>query len=143
MSTESQRVFLSGKMTALALGIPVKIPNTVFNIPTNAPYAEFNIMTTKPFTVGGMGEGKIMERYVGMIQLTVWVPEGKGTKASALACDKFAKHFRHTLGRDLEGWTYTFKSAEVLTPDTKQGYSVQIARIPFHRDEITEVQVSI
>lgn len=139
MSVESQRVYLAGKMAQLSLGIPVAMPNQPFSVPVNAPYAEFHIMGTKPIPIGGEGKNKLRERHVGIIQLTIWIPEGKGTKGSATAADKFGDKFKHKNGRDAEGCTYIFKGCEVTSPSTKVGWSCQIARIPFHRDEIAAV----
>ena len=115
------------------------MPNTKFDIPVNAVYGEFHILGTKPFVAGGSGENKVIERHVGMIQLTIWVPEEKGTKAASEAADKFAKGFAHKQGRDTSGSTYVFKGVETINPDTKTGYSVHVSRIPFHRDTRTQV----
>lgn len=139
MSNESQRVYLSNKMSKLALGLPVKMPNLDFDFPKNSPYAEFWIMGTKGIPISGEGTNKIKERFPGMIQLTVWVPDGKGTKASSVAIDKFIEAFEYRTGRDAAGSSYEFKGSETFTPDTKQGWSVTIARISFRRDEVKKV----
>ena len=143
MSFEEQRVYLSGKVTDLGLSIPVEMPNTPFKQPTNSAYAQFHILGTKPFIVGGEGEGKARFRHVGMVQLTVWIPEGKGTKGATEAADKFADLFQMKQGRDRVGCTYRFKVAEVQNPQVKQGWDVTVVRIPFTRDEVGTVQVSL
>ncbi|ARK07414.1 hypothetical protein LAV_00014 [Sphingobium phage Lacusarx] len=139
MSKEAERKYLSRVFTRIGVDLPVKMPNLAFDIPKNAPYGEFHIMGTKPFVVGGAGENKIVNRYVGMVQLNIWIPEGKGTKGAAEAGDKFAKMFAHKSGRDTAGSNYVFKGAETINPDVKNAYTVQVVRIPFHRDTIESV----
>jgi hypothetical protein len=143
MSYESQRVYLSDKVAKADLGLPVRLPNIDFVAPKNQPYAEFWIMGTKAITIGGAGEGKVMNRYVGLIQFNVFVPGNSGTKASTIAHDKFAKLFQNKKGRDAEGNNYTFKMAEVMNPQTAEGHTVQVVRVPFHRDAIEPIQTSL
>lgn len=143
MSYESQRVYLSDKVAKANLGLPTRLPNIDFKVPKNTPYAEFWIMGTKGFTLGGAGEGKVMNRYVGLVQFNVFVPSNTGTKASSIAHDKFAKLFQNKKGRDAEGNTYTFKMAEVMNPQEVEGHTVQVVRVPFHRDAIEPIQISL
>lgn len=142
MSNESQRVFITDKMAKLNITFPVKLPGLPFEFPINLPYGEFWIMGTKPFPAGGFGKGKIIERTIGVIQLTTWVPEGQGTKAAIVAIDLFGKAFKYKLGTDAEGCRYKFQGCEVIAPTIKSDWTCILARIPFQRDEIAEVEIT-
>lgn len=142
MSNESQRVLLTTKVAAANLGLPVKMPNDEFDQPVNSPWAEFFILGGKPFTVGGEGKGKKRTRYVCMVQLSVWTPAGKGTKASALAADKFGTLFENRIFRDRDGNSYKFSDAETMTPSTIQGWSAEVVRITYTRDEVKVVGIT-
>lgn len=131
-------------MSKTDFGFAVRIPNQPFKQPENAVYGEFHIMGgTEPIPVGGMGAGKIVERNVRMIQLTVWIPEGKGTAAGAKALDKFNDLFAWKLGRDREGNTYKFRGLQTFNPTVKAGWECMIGRVPFTRDETTLVDVGV
>jgi hypothetical protein len=143
MSIEAQRVYLSNKFTRLGMDLKVAMPNQPFDIPKNAAYGEFHILGSDYFEVGGEGEGKVRLRHVSIVQLTIWVPEGKGTKGSAMAADLFTKGFQFKQGRDSAGQIYRFKGPQVMNPSTKNGWSVTVARVPFERDEVVEVQTSL
>lgn len=140
MSEETIREYLSGKVAALNLGIPVKMPGKDMPIPKNATYGEFWIMGAQPFPAGGFGEGKILERTPGVIQLTVWIPENGGTQPGTLAIDLWGKGFKWKLGRDDDGATYKFKGVQTVTPQIKSAYTCMVARIAFTRDEIVPIQ---
>lgn len=148
MSVEAQRIYLSNKFTAgmLAGGVtlPVKMPNVPFDIPVNAPYGEFHIITGPvPVTIAGEGRGKVRNRHTGMVQLTIWMPEDSGTKVGTRTGDKFKDIFQLKLGRDSSQDVYQFGVLQSFTPDTKTGYSVAVFRVPFTRDEVAAVQISI
>ncbi len=148
MSVEAQRIYLSNKftagMTAAGVTLPVKMPNNSFDIPVNAPYGEFHIITGPvPITIAGEGRGKVRNRHIGMVQLTVWMPEDTGVKVGTRAGDKFGEIFQLKLGRDSAQNVYQFGVLQSFTPDTKTGYSVAVFRVPFTRDERAAVQISI
>lgn len=143
-SHDEQRRFLADRFTQIVLGIPVKMPNTPFDIPKNAPYGEFHILgNAEPIPIGGEGSGKIRERTVGMIQLTVWVPQDAGTKIASVAGDKFGKMFKWRQFRDREGSIYRFKGLQTFTPSDKAGRSITVFRLSFEKDSIEEIQVGI
>lgn len=142
MSYESQRVFITDKMAKLNITFPVKLPGIDLEFPINEAYGEFWIMGAKPFPAGGFGKGKIVERTVGVIQLTTWTPAGQGTKHATVAIDLFRKAFNYKLGTDTEGCRYKFQGCETITPTIKNGWTCILARIPFQRDEIVEVEIT-
>lgn len=145
MSKEAERVYLTNKMKARAgeLGFPISYPNQPFNIPVNDIYGEFHIMSgPRPIIVGGEGKGKVRVRYVGMVQLTVFVPKEKGTKKAAMAQDVFKEIFQLKLGRDTEHSTYKFGVLQDYTPETKAGWECYVTRVSFERDSIEDVQIS-
>lgn len=146
MSKEAERIFITGMMKAREgdLGFPIAYPNHDFNVPANATYGEFFIISgPKPIIVGGEGKGKVRVRRVGMVQLTVWVPNKKGTKIGTVAQDVFEDIFQFKLGRDTAGSTYCFDAIQDYTPDVKSGYECFIFRVPFYRDTIEVAQVSL
>lgn len=147
MSLEAQRKYVTDKFTSagiIASDFPVLLPNLQATIPPNAPYGEFHIISGgKPITLGGQGEGKVLNQYVGMVQLTVWVPEGKGTKTATTAGDKFKDAFAGKLGRDSAQQTYEFHYMQDFTPQVNTGWTCQVFRIPFDRRVVEEIQVSI
>lgn len=145
MSKEAERVYLTNKMKARAdeLGFPISYPNHQFNIPVNDIYGEFHIMSgPKPIIVGGEGKGRIRVRYVGMVQLTVYIPKDKGTKKAALAQDVFKEIFQFKLGRDAEQSSYKFGVLQDYNPETKVGWECYVVRVSFQRDSIETVQIS-
>lgn len=145
MSEEAERIYLTKKMKDSAgdLDFPIAYPNHDFDVPKNAPYGEFFIISgPKPIIAGGEGKGKVRVRYVGMVQLTVWVPKDKGTKIGSIAADTFKGIFQFKLGRDESGSVYCFEAFQKATPDSKAGWACFVFRVPFHRDTIEVVQVS-
>jgi hypothetical protein len=145
VSKEAERVYLTNKMQARdsELGFPISYPNHQFNIPVNAIYGEFHIMSgPKPIIVGGEGKGKVRVRYVGMVQLTVYVPKDKGTKKAALAQDVFREIFQFKLGRDTEQSSYKFGVLQDYTPETTAGWECFVVRVSFQRDSIEIIQIS-
>lgn len=142
MSLEAQRIYLSNKFAAGDVGIPVAMPNQPFNIVPNTVYGEFHIVNgPKPVIIGGEGKGKVRARYPGFVQLTIWVPEEKGTKAATIAADKFKDIFQFKVGRDSVGQVYRFKTLQPYTPTPKAGYSCMVVRVPFHRDVVETVEI--
>lgn len=144
MSQEAQRVYLTRKFTDAGVGLPVQIPNIDSNIPENAPYGEFHIVANAPpVTLGGEGKGKVRRAYVGFVQLTVWIPEGKGTKTATQTGDKFEAIFAGKLGRDSAGQTYEFDGMQSFAPTTKNGWSCSVFRVSFRRMVVEEVQINL
>lgn len=144
MSLEAQRVFLTRKMEMKIkdFGLPISLPNQPFDIPKNAPYGEFHIMAgPQPVIIGGEGKGKGRVRYVGMVQLTIFVPKEKGTKGAMLAGDLFESIFQLRTGRDAAQSTYKFGVMQPFTPDTKAGWECFVYRVPFKRDAVKVVEV--
>lgn len=146
MSKEAQRVYLTKKMKAreAELGFPISYPNQPFNIPVNAPYGEFHILSgPRPIIVGGEGAGKVRIRYVGFVQLTIFLPKETGTKKAALAENVFKQIFQLKQGRDTAGSSYKFGVLQDFTPETKAGWECYVVRVPFNRDSIEEVQIGV
>ena len=144
MSKEAQRVYLTNKMKTRQgdLDFPISFPNQPFNIPVNAPYGEFHIISgPKPIIVGGEGTGKVRVRYVGFVQLTVFLPKETGTKKATTSEDVFKAIFQFKQGRDAAGSTYKFGALQDFTPETKAGWECYVVRVPFHRDSVEEVQI--
>lgn len=144
MSLEAQRVFLTKKMEQRVgeFAFPVAMPNQTFNIPKNAPYGEFAIMSGgKPIIVGGEGPGKVRNRYIGMVQIVVFVPKEKGTKAAMVAGDVFKSIFQLKTGRDTAQAAYRFGVMEDFTPETKAGWECFVYRVPFKRDIVEQVEI--
>lgn len=126
------------------VGIPVALPNLEFQIPVSDPYGEFHIIGgTPPVIMGGEGEGKVRNCYVGFVQLTVWVPVNKGIKPATTAGDKFKDIFAQKVGRDLAGQVYRFGPMQEFTPTGKQGWECAVYRVPFRREVVEDIQVSI
>jgi len=147
VSLEAQRQYITGKFTSagiIAPDFPVLLPNLTSPIPTNAPYGEFHIIGGgKPITLAGEGEGKVRNQYVGLVQLTVWVPEGKGTKELTTIGDKFAAAFAGKVGRDSAQQTYRFQYMQELTPQVQTGWTCQVFRVAYDRQVVEEIQVSV
>lgn len=145
MSKEAERIYLTNKMKARAseLGFPISYPNQPFDIPVNSTYGEFHIMSgPNPIIAGGEGKGKVRVRYVGLVQLTVFVPKEKGTKAATTARDVFKEIFQFKLGRDAAQSSYKFGVLRDYSPETKAGWECYVVRVPFERDSIETVQIS-
>lgn len=151
MSLFSNQKYLSGKFTLAGVDLPVKMPNLPFSVPVNAPYGEFHIIKgPKPVVIAGEGAKKAggettnyaRVRYVGYVQLTIWVPEGKGTKGAAQAGDKFKDIFQFKQGRDDDGDIFRFGAIEPYSPTVKTGYDCTVFRIPYELDTVEAVQVS-
>lgn len=152
MSQVSNLAYLTGKFTNASIDLPCKLPNLPFAIPKNAPYGEFHIIKgPQPVVIAGEGAkrrggettNKARVRYVGFVQLTVWVPEGKGTKGAAEAGDKFKAIYQFRKGRDSSGDIFRFGALQPFTPQTKTGYDCTVFRVPYEMDTLEEVQVSI
>lgn len=146
MSKEAERVFLTKKMQDRVgdFGFPISFPNQPFNIPKNAAYGEFHILSgPRPIIVGGEGRGKVRVRYVGFVQLTVFLPKEKGTKTATVAEDTFKDIFQFKLGRDEAQSTYCFETLQDFSPETKAGWECYVFRVPFHRDSIEDVQIGL
>ncbi len=143
MSQESQRSFITAKVANADFGLPVKIPNLPFVQPTNAPWAEFYLMGgTPPIVAGGSGPGMIVERTIRMIQLSIWIPEGKGLKPGTDPLDVFENLFAYKIGRDKDGLAYEFKGMQSFTPTVGAGWTCLVGRIPYRVDRQTRIPVT-
>lgn len=141
MSEEIQRKFLTGKAKVLhTVAFPCRMPNQDgFDFPKNKAYGEFWIIGGDSFTIAREGPGKVRNRYVQMVQLTIWVPEGKGTKPATDAADVFKTLFQSKQGRDEIGQFYRFGTIQSFTPSTKEGWTVAVYRIPYTRDVVEAI----
>ena len=145
MSIEAQRVYLTDIIDQRKgdFAFPFSLPNQPFNIPKNAPYGEFHIVAgPKPVVISGEGAGKARVRYVGFVQMTVYVPKEKGTKVATTSGDKFKTIFQFKLGRDSAGSAYKFGVLQEFTPDTEAGWECYVYRVPFTRDSVETVHIS-
>lgn len=145
MSKEAQRVYLTTRMTNYLsqFGFPIAMPNQPFDIPKNAVYGEFHVIDgPRPIIVGGEGRGRVRVRYVGFVQLTVWIPQDTGTKDGTQAEDKFRDIFQLHQGRDTAGSQYKFGALQAFTPQTKKGYECVVVRVPFERDSVEQVTIT-
>lgn len=145
MSKEAERVYLINKMKARAgdLDFPIGYCNLPFDIPVNAVYGEFHIVSgPRPIIVGGEGIGRVRVRYVGFVQLAIFVPKEKGTKKAAVASDVFKDIFQFKVGRDAEMSSYKFGVLQDFTPETKAGWECFVVRVPYTRDSVEAVQIS-
>ena len=146
MSKEAQRVYLTSLMNDRVgdFAFPIALPNQSFNIPTNTPYGEFHVIAgPRPVVIAGHGKGKALVRYVGFVQLTIWLPNDKGMKAGALGEDIFKKIFQFRQGRDEANSTYKFGAQQDFTPQTKAGWECVVVRVPFQRDTVEEVMIGM
>ncbi len=146
MSKEAQRIYLTSRMNN-RLGLfdfPISMPNQPFNIPVNAPYGEFHIIEgPRSIPIGGEGRGKLRVRYVGFVQLTVWIPKEQGTTVGTTAEDIFKDIWQLQQGRDSVGSQYRFGVLQAFTPQTKVGWECFVVRVPFERDSIEDVTISV
>lgn len=145
MSKEAQRKYLTSRMNENInkFSFPIALPNQPFDIPVNLPYGEFHIILgPEPVIIGGEGKAKVRVRYVGFVQLNVWIPKEKGIQTASVAEDVFKDLFQFHQSRDDVGGTYKFKAIQSYTPETKQGWECISARVPFERDSIERVTIS-
>ena len=145
MSSEAQRVYLMERMLANLgrFSFPIALPNQPFDAPKNATYGEFHILSgPKSVVIGGEGRGRARVRYVGSVQLTIWMPNDKGTKTGSEGSDAFRKVFQLFQGRDSANSTYKFGVIQEFTPQTKAGWECAVVRVPFERDSIEDVTIS-
>lgn len=146
MSKETQRRYLTSVMKAAMsnFDFPIAYPNVKFDIPTNQPYGEFHIVNgPEPIIIGGEGPGKVRVRYVGLVQLTVWIPKNQGTKGATQAQDAFCALWQFRQFRDPANSTYRFGAAQEMNPKTKEGWECHACRVPFERDTIENVQITV
>lgn len=146
MSKEAQRVYLTTRMNN-RLGqfpFPISMPNQKFNIPVNEVYGEFHIIEgPRPIVISGEGRGKARVRYVGFVQLNVWIPKEGGTSPGTKAEDTFKDIWQFYQGRDSVGSQYRFGAIQPFTPQTKAGWECVVMRVPFERDSIENVTISV
>lgn len=146
MSKEAERKYLVAKFKANMddFGFPIALPNQPFDIPKNAIYGEFHILSgPKPAIISGEGKGKARVRRIGFVQLNVWIPKDKGTKGGTTAEDTFSDIFQMKVGRDEACSVYCFGAIQSFSGQTKVGYEVASFRVPYHRDSVEDVQVSL
>lgn len=122
---------------------PIAFENLPFNAPKNAPYGEYHVVAgPKPVIIGGEGRGKVRVRYVGFVQLTIWLPNDKGMQAGSLGEDIFKDIFQFHQGRDEAGSKYKFGALQDYAPQTKAGWECVVIRVPFQRDSIERVTIA-
>jgi hypothetical protein len=143
MSLESQRKFLVAKMKQIDFQFPIEYPNQPFDRPVGQPYGRFDIMGGTPIVIGGQGKGKAKVKYVHMIQLTVWCPEGKGVAPAGKGGDAFAKKFQLKQGRDDEGDFYRFDAIQPFGTKVVNGDHVQVYRIAYTRDSMQPIDIGM
>jgi len=151
VSKETERAYLTTIMFNEAetnpalVNRPIAYPNQEFNVPKNAPYAEFHIKSgPKPIIVGGEGRGRVRVRYIGFVQLTLWAPKNSGSAILTRGGDIFRDLFQFRQGRDADGSSYRFGAAEEGDVEQKSsGWYCYVVRVPFERDTIEPVQITI
>jgi hypothetical protein len=138
-------MFDEAQSNSLLSGVPIAYPNQEFNVPKNARFGEFHIVSgPKPVIAGGEGRGKVRVRYLGFVQLTLWAPKNAGTNGLTVGGDIFRELFQFRQGRDSADSIYRFGACQDYDIEQKQsGWFCYIVKVPFERDTIETVQITI
>jgi hypothetical protein len=144
MSKETERVYLEGRMAAqwkiISPTVKIGFENTNFKPPTaNEVYAEFFIVGGRGIVAGGVGDGKVLKRTPGFIQITIWAPDESGTKTASILRDKAGKIFELHRGRTSDNDVITFGIADHPNAPKVNGWYPCIVKVPFHRDEVVPI----
>lgn len=144
MSEETQRIYIEtrvqDRLKAARPMLPIMFPNTAMKEPTGGHYAKFAILNGKTLTIGGRGDKKVTDRTVGIVQATIYAPEEKGMSEATKIADIFKLALCHHRARLSDGDVLTFKTSEVIRPETdRKGWAIILVRISFYRDETVAV----
>ncbi len=142
MSQESQRVFISNRLTqrmrAFDPTMKIAIPNLPFDQPEGQVFGKMYLLGGRSVNAGKSGE-QVLVRYTGILQVSFFSPNEKGTKRACEAVDEIIRVFENYRGRDAAGVDYTFKTAETRQPEMKGNWHTEIVRIPYFRDEYKDL----
>jgi hypothetical protein len=74
---------------------PIAWPNKPFTPVVGSPYLRATMMPAEPLTIASFVQGE--NRYSGIMQVDVFVPDGDGTKRATTIADIVGNHFKRGL----------------------------------------------
>jgi hypothetical protein len=142
MSEESLRIFLCSRleaqMTAYDPAIRINYPNQPFPTPIGEVYGQMHILNGRGLNIGKSGE-QIIIRKTGVMQVTFYSPEERGTSKATKAIDAIVHAFENYQARDGDGVVVTCKVCMTHFTPPAAGWFQSIVRVPFYRDEYSEI----
>lgn len=112
--------------------IPIQWPNSEFAEPKNAPWGVFNFIDGDPFPAS-VGSGRV-NRYVGIIQIDVLVPEDTDMVAGMDMAETAAQVYADKTFTIEPGHYVRFKTGKIEAVGRQNGSYRFMARVPFQRD---------
>ena len=117
-------------------GTAIAYPNRPFSQPDNAVWIDMRILGGEGIQAN-LGETPV-ERSIGILQFSVMMPEDKGTKVGNDLADFLGKLFSRKQFYTDANNRITFKVPSYHQADgIKRGFTMNVVRISFRRDEIT------
>lgn len=130
MSLDADNLAIEARFeTQWALTTPVAYMNVEFTPPRDAPWVRLTVLP------GGEGQIELgnpsLDRHVGLIDVSVFTPEGSGTKQARELAEQAAAIFRKA---NFSG--ILCRNPDVTTVGIIDGWMQLAVRIPYQRDTI-------
>ena len=132
MSYEAERVSAEVAFeTGWASATPIKYQNAPFTDPDGDEFVEFFVLSG-PSNIASLGGVNTMHRFIGFVQIDIYVPENTGTDRARELADTAATIFRDTRIDDM-----LFRASDITNGATPPaGYYRLTVTVPYQRDEI-------
>ena len=132
MSYEADRLSAEGAFnTGWASTTPIKYQNVPMADPDGAEFVGFTVLNG-PSNISSLGGVNTTHRFIGFVQIDIYVPENTGTKRARELAETAAVIFR-----DKRIDAMLFRQSDITNgappPD---GYYRLTVTVPFQRDEI-------
>ena len=134
MGYDQERQDITSHLKANFSALPIQFENIgTFDPPADgSPWLEVNILRGQAAAASLVGGGGVRYRHTSVLQLTVNLAQGKGTRIALEHCDSLAAIFR---GQKVNNLLFRAPAGPFRLNEPETGRQRFIISIPFQRDE--------
>ena len=137
MSFEDERVAVEAKMAAEYSSTTVQYENIPFSQPTDTAWVSLTILSGGGNVDSiGSGTGRL-ERFSGVIQIDIYVPEDGGTKAARDIADLVHAIFDNKQFSSGSSGTITTRVPSYSTLGVEGGWHHSVVSVAYHRSKFS------
>jgi len=142
MSFEDERRAIEGRFAANFTALAIKWENQPFDIVNDTAYVALTILTGAGHQAS-LGGASALQRYAGVIQIDIYVPEDTGTKVAKQHADTIESIFRQVQFSAGSSGTIFTRTPSIKTLGTmagsqraESGWHRTVVSVDYHRDKI-------
>jgi len=137
MSFEDERVAIESRMSDNYSSTTVKYENIPYTQPTDATWVSLTILSGSG-TVDSIGSGaNRLERFSGVIQIDIYVPEDGGTKSARDIADLVHTVFDNVQFSSGSSGTITTRVPSYSTLGVEAGWHHSVVSVAYHRSKFS------